>query len=210
MAFDFDLLAPSEGRTQVLRSGQPGMDAGLATLGHGWPIAAGPRSRTGVRVCRALARHRTKGARAFFYLALFQVTRCKSETHRSRDRRIGYVHPQESQRRSNRHRRQASSHSVIPEHQGKMRRLSDRHRRQASSHNLIWVHPPEMGNCQPVIASKLCSCSGFSRPREDETTSLTATQTAEHKTPSPPASAPYKPTKSPAKTQSTTTATPAI
>ncbi|SQF98388.1 Uncharacterised protein [Paucimonas lemoignei] len=28
------------GRAQVLRSGQPGMDAGLAAPGHGWPIAA--------------------------------------------------------------------------------------------------------------------------------------------------------------------------
>ncbi|EJM75887.1 hypothetical protein PMI32_05295, partial [Pseudomonas sp. GM60] len=30
---------------EVLRSGQPGMDAGLAAPGHGWPMAAGPRSR---------------------------------------------------------------------------------------------------------------------------------------------------------------------
>ncbi|AEA71379.1 Hypothetical protein PSEBR_m1555 [Pseudomonas brassicacearum subsp. brassicacearum NFM421] len=28
------------GRTQALRSGHPGMDAGLAALGHGWPFAA--------------------------------------------------------------------------------------------------------------------------------------------------------------------------
>ena len=47
------VVAPSRGRAQVLRSGQPGMDAGLAAPGHGWPMAAGPRSRTGARVCRA-------------------------------------------------------------------------------------------------------------------------------------------------------------
>ena len=46
-------VAPSRGRVQVLRSGQPGMDAGLAAHGQGWPIAAGPRSRTGARACRA-------------------------------------------------------------------------------------------------------------------------------------------------------------
>ena len=28
------------GRTQVLRSGHPGRDAGIAALGHGWPVAA--------------------------------------------------------------------------------------------------------------------------------------------------------------------------
>jgi len=59
-AFAFAVYAPSRGRAQVLRSGQPGMDAGLAAPGHGWPMAAGPRSRTGARACRALARHRTK------------------------------------------------------------------------------------------------------------------------------------------------------
>ena len=60
-AFDFDLPAPSGGRVEVLRSGQPGMDAGLAAHGQGWPIAAGPRSRTGARERRALARGRTPG-----------------------------------------------------------------------------------------------------------------------------------------------------
>jgi len=29
-----------DGRTQVLRSGETGKDAGLAALGQGWPIAA--------------------------------------------------------------------------------------------------------------------------------------------------------------------------
>jgi len=88
-----DLSAPSRGRAQVLRSGQPGMDAGLAAPGHGWPMAAGPRSRTGARAWRALARHRTKGARALGYLGLFQVTRRKGETISGRYRRNGYVHP---------------------------------------------------------------------------------------------------------------------
>ncbi|VVN07024.1 hypothetical protein PS645_03590 [Pseudomonas fluorescens] len=59
------------------------MDAGLAAAGHGWPMAAGPRSRTGARVWRALASHRTSGALALGYLALFQVTRRKGGTDSS-------------------------------------------------------------------------------------------------------------------------------
>jgi hypothetical protein len=92
LAFALDLLAPSRGRAQVLRSGQPGMDAGLAAPGHGWPMAAGPRSRTGARACRATARHRTPGARALGYLGLFQVTPRKGGTQSSRYRSNGYVH----------------------------------------------------------------------------------------------------------------------
>jgi len=40
--FDFDRRRPVNhaGRTQALRSGETGKDAGLAALGHGWPIAA--------------------------------------------------------------------------------------------------------------------------------------------------------------------------
>ncbi|VVN67754.1 hypothetical protein PS723_00207 [Pseudomonas fluorescens] len=95
--------APSRGRAQVLRSGQPGMDAGLAAPGHGWPMAAGPRSRTGARVCRALARHRTKGARALGYLGLFQVTRREGGTLSRRYRSNGYVHHQKPGRLSGRH-----------------------------------------------------------------------------------------------------------
>ena len=88
--------APSRGRAQVLRSGQPGMDAGLAAHGHGWPIAAGPRSRTGARACRAQARHRTTGARALGYLApggvpFFQVTRRQGGTLGGRYSSNGYV-----------------------------------------------------------------------------------------------------------------------
>jgi hypothetical protein len=115
-AFDlaFDLLAPSRGRVEVLRSGQTGMDAGLAAPGHGWPMAAGPRSRTGARACRATARHRTTGARALGYLGLFQVTRCKSETASRRYRRNGYVLSQQKiGRLSGRLREQARSYNGI-------------------------------------------------------------------------------------------------
>ena len=159
------------------------MHAGLAAHGHGWPIAAGPRSRTGARECRAQARHRTKGARAFGYLALFQVTRRKGETNSSRDRRNGYGHPQTTRRRSDRHReqahsysliwghprescrlasrhrRQASSHSLIRGQQGKMRRLSRRHREQAHSYSLIWGIREKGVGGQAAVASKLSSRS---------------------------------------------------
>ncbi|EUB76313.1 hypothetical protein PMI27_002489 [Pseudomonas sp. GM41(2012)] len=53
---------------------------------------ARPRSRTGARACRALARHRTKGARALGYLGLFQVTRRKGGTLSRRDHKNGYAH----------------------------------------------------------------------------------------------------------------------
>ncbi len=95
----FDLSAPSRGRAQVLRSGQPGMDAGLAAPGHGWPMAAGPRSRTGARAWRALASHRTKGARALGYLGLFQVTRRKGETNSRHNPRNGYTHQHSRQKK---------------------------------------------------------------------------------------------------------------
>jgi len=35
LAFDLERPINHKGRTQALRSGQPGMDAGLAALGHG-------------------------------------------------------------------------------------------------------------------------------------------------------------------------------
>ena len=41
-----DWLAALE---EDLRSGHPGMDAGRAVLGQGWPVTAGPRSWTGAR-----------------------------------------------------------------------------------------------------------------------------------------------------------------
>ena len=43
------IYRPPGGRMEVLRSGSTGMDAGRAAMGHGWPVAAGPRNRTGVR-----------------------------------------------------------------------------------------------------------------------------------------------------------------
>ena len=50
-AFDFDLRRPVKPRwpPQILNRGQPGKDAGLAALGHGWPVAAahGPGSAGG-------------------------------------------------------------------------------------------------------------------------------------------------------------------
>ena len=37
---------------EVLRSGSTGMDAGRAAMGHGWPVAACPRSRTAAKAVR--------------------------------------------------------------------------------------------------------------------------------------------------------------
>ncbi len=91
LVFAFAVHAPSRGRVEVLRSGHRGKDAAVAAPGHGWPMAAGPRSRTGARAWRALASHRTTGARALGYLGLFQVTRCKSETASRHHRRNGYA-----------------------------------------------------------------------------------------------------------------------
>ena len=51
LATDVDLGSPVNhaGRTQALWSGHPGIHAGIAALGHGWPFAAGPRSNACVR-----------------------------------------------------------------------------------------------------------------------------------------------------------------
>jgi hypothetical protein len=49
------------GRTQALRRGHRGKDAAVAAPGHGWPMAAGPRSNAFVTACRATARHRMAG-----------------------------------------------------------------------------------------------------------------------------------------------------
>jgi hypothetical protein len=111
LGFAFAVHAPSRGREEVLRSGQPGMDAGLVAPGHGWPMAAGPRSRTGARACRAWARHRTKGARALWLLWGFsKVTRRKGGTLSRRYRNNGYVHPQNPHRLTQSLREQARSH----------------------------------------------------------------------------------------------------
>jgi len=72
-------------------------------------MAAGPRSKAGVKACRALARHRMEGIEALGYLALFQVTRCKSGTNGGRCRRNGYVHPQKIQRLKHSHHWQVES-----------------------------------------------------------------------------------------------------
>ena len=89
----FDLPCPVNQRLNAgLAQWATRQDAGLAAPGHGWPMAAGPRSKAGVKACRALARHRMEGIRALGYLALFQVTRCKSGTYVSHDTRNGYVH----------------------------------------------------------------------------------------------------------------------
>ena len=62
----FDLPAPSGGREEVLRSGPPGMDAGRAAMGQGWPAAACPRSGTGTREPER-SEGRTPGASLFGY-----------------------------------------------------------------------------------------------------------------------------------------------
>ncbi|PTR20617.1 hypothetical protein C8K63_11660 [Pseudomonas sp. GV085] len=104
-----DLDAPiSRGRVEVLRSGQPGMDAGLAAHGHEWPIAAGPvgasllaknlRAPRGVRLpassLTSIASNRASTGCSYRPggVPFFQVTRCKSKTNSSRDHRNGYVH----------------------------------------------------------------------------------------------------------------------
>jgi hypothetical protein len=90
------MLAPTGDRGQACN--QVGFKAASLLL---WllmflPHRGDPRSRTEARACRALARHRTPGARALGYLGpggvpFFQVTRCKSETLSGRYRSNGYV-----------------------------------------------------------------------------------------------------------------------
>ena len=83
-AFDLDLPAPSGGREEVLRSGSTGMDAGRAAMGHGWPVAADPRSGTGTREPER-SEGRTPGASLFGYFfgvwCTEKVTRRKGETN---------------------------------------------------------------------------------------------------------------------------------
>ena len=68
--FDFDLPALPGGREEVLWSGSTGMDAGRAAMGQGWPVAAGPRSRAGVREPER-SEGRTMGRKRFGYFAAF-------------------------------------------------------------------------------------------------------------------------------------------
>ena len=66
----FDLPALPGGREEVLWSGSTGMDAGRAAMGHGWPVAACPRSRTCARVPER-SEGRTMGRKRFGYFAAF-------------------------------------------------------------------------------------------------------------------------------------------
>ena len=52
--FGFWRPANDEAERRHLRSGETGMDAGLAALGQGWPIAAGPvrSEHASVAACR--------------------------------------------------------------------------------------------------------------------------------------------------------------
>ena len=69
---------------EVLRSGCPGMDAGRAAMGHGWPVAACPRSRTGTREPeRSEGRTPGQGLFGYFCGCLTKVPRCKSETRKT-------------------------------------------------------------------------------------------------------------------------------
>ena len=67
---------------EVLWSGSPGMDAGRAAMGHGWPVAACPRSGTGAREPER-SEGRTPGGKPFWLLfrRLEKVTRRKGETN---------------------------------------------------------------------------------------------------------------------------------
>ena len=76
----FDLPALPGGREEVLWSGSTGMDAGRAAMGHGWPVAACPRSRTGAREPER-SEGRTMGRGLFgSFLVLQKGTRRKGET----------------------------------------------------------------------------------------------------------------------------------
>jgi len=66
---------------EVLWSGSTGMDAGRAAMGHGWPVAAGPRSRTGAREPeRSEGRTMGQGLFGYFCGCLTKVPRRKGET----------------------------------------------------------------------------------------------------------------------------------
>ena len=56
---------------EVLWSGSTGMDAGRAAMGHGWPVAACPRSRAGAREPER-SEGRTMGRKRFGYFAALQ------------------------------------------------------------------------------------------------------------------------------------------
>ncbi|MGF6486334.1 hypothetical protein ABH904_000107 [Pseudomonas frederiksbergensis] len=91
LALALDLPPLSQRPNAGIAQGHRGKDAAVAAPGHGWPMAAGPRSNAGVEGMPSLSEAPNGGARALGYLGLFQVTRCKSETASGRDRRNGYV-----------------------------------------------------------------------------------------------------------------------
>jgi len=83
--------ATLEGRAQALRRGQRGMDAALAAPGHGWPMAACPRSNAGAR--EPDEGGPDTGAKALWLLSRFsKVTRRKGATNISSTRDNGYTH----------------------------------------------------------------------------------------------------------------------
>ena len=80
------------GRHPILIWGVTRQDAGLAALGHGWPIAAAPQINVGLRAHRAWARCRVVGQEPFGYFgALFQSDPPSGGTLSGRYRRNGYV-----------------------------------------------------------------------------------------------------------------------
>ena len=83
-----------------------------------------------------------EGIRALGYLALFQVTRCKSGTNSSRYSSNGYVHPK------------------------KIVRLSGRHREQARSYKGFGYSSQRQVVCQDAIASRLAPTVGARYSRQ--------------------------------------------
>ena len=76
------IYRPPGGRVEVLWSGPPGMDAGRAAMGHGWPVAACPRNRTGAREPeRSEGRTMGQGLFGSFCGCLTKGTRRKGETN---------------------------------------------------------------------------------------------------------------------------------
>jgi hypothetical protein len=82
------------GRTQALRRGHRGKDAAVAAPGHGWPMAdgGGPPEQCRSEGMPSLSEAPNGGAKPFAYFsASGKVSRCKSETANSRNRRNGYT-----------------------------------------------------------------------------------------------------------------------
>jgi len=84
--------ATLEGRAQALRRGQRGMDAALAAPGHGWPMAACPRSNAGTREPDEGGPDIGAGPFWLLFRLLEKVTRRKGGTNVSHIRDNGYTH----------------------------------------------------------------------------------------------------------------------